>query len=121
MTPAAMVKLPSLARLPLFGGGGERRRQGGGTAAGRLAAGLPTLRRPPSQWRSLLVRAVDLQQEIDSLQPREGLTGRWKKCKATSDPMDDACDMVALPWVLRKAIAVLNQLEVSGSWDGWPR
>lgn len=26
--------------------------------------------------------------------------------------MDDACDMVALPWVLRKAIAVLNYLEV---------
>ena len=27
--------------------------------------------------------------------------------------MDEACDMVALPWVLRKAIAVLNYLEVS--------
>lgn len=26
--------------------------------------------------------------------------------------MDEACDMVALPWVLRKAIAVLNVLEV---------
>ena len=98
----AMVKLPgSLARLPLLGGGGGERRRGGTTAAQRLAAGLPTLRRPPSQWRSLLVHAVDLQQEIDSLQPPEGLTGRWKKCKKSSDPVRAAC--AAATWLIRGA------------------
>ena len=60
----------------------------------------------------LLVHAVDLQTEIDSLQPPPSLTGRWRKCKASSDSMEPACDAVALPWVLRRAIAVLNLLEV---------
>jgi hypothetical protein len=35
--------------------------------------------------------------------------------------MDEACDMVALPWVLRKAIAVLNTLEVRAWSHGGAR
>jgi hypothetical protein len=83
-----------------------------GGKAGRL--NLPTLQRRPEQWRSLLVHAADLQSEIDSLQPRPSLTGRWKKCSKASDPMDEACAMVELPWLLKKAVLVLNTLEVSG-------
>lgn len=33
--------------------------------------------------------------------------------------MDEACDMVALPWVLRKAIAVLNYLEARAGPLAW--
>jgi hypothetical protein len=35
-----------------------------------------------------------------------------RKDTAKSDPMDEACDMVELPWIYRKAILVLNKLEV---------
>ncbi|PSC67097.1 WW domain-binding 4 isoform X3 [Micractinium conductrix] len=59
---------------------------------------------PGLMWRA--------QQEINQLEPPPSLTGRWKKCKASSDPMDEACDLVALPWVLRRAIGVLNYLEL---------
>ncbi|KAL4855955.1 hypothetical protein ACK3TF_003712 [Chlorella vulgaris] len=84
-----------------------------GGKAGRL--NLPTLQRRPEQWRSLLVHAADLQSEIDSLQPRPSLTGRWKKCSKASDPMDEACAMVELPWLLKKAVLVLNTLELEDS------
>lgn len=40
------------------------------------------------------------------------LTGVWRKDQAASDPMDDACDAVQLPWVLRQALKVLTTLEV---------
>ncbi|PSC68224.1 poly-glutamine tract-binding [Micractinium conductrix] len=85
---------------------------GGSTGAARLQRALPTLQRNPAQLRSLLVHALDLQTEINQLEPPPSLTGRWKKCKASSDPMDEACDLVALPWVLRRAIGVLNYLEL---------
>lgn len=104
------ISLPPLPWAPRKGGSGG----GGGGRAARLTAQLPTLQRSPGQWRSLLVHAVDLQTEISNLEPPPALTGKWRKCKKASDPMDDACEMVALPWVLRKAIAVLNTLEVSG-------
>ena len=113
------MKMPWLqALLPPPQGGGARGSSGGSSASGggasarRLAQRLPTLQRNPRDWRSLLVHAVDLQAEIDSLQPRPSLTGRWRKCKASSDSMEPACEAVALPRVLRRAIAVLNMLEV---------
>lgn len=43
------------------------------------------------------------------------LTGMWHKVKEASDLMDEACDMVALPWLLRQALVVLNNLEVEDS------
>lgn len=49
--------------------------------AARLQQRLPTLRRSPESWRGLLVHAVDLQTEIDNLQPPPSLTGRWRKDK----------------------------------------
>lgn len=34
----------------------------------------------------------------------------------SSDSMADAFEMVELPWLFRKAVAVLNVLEVGGGW-----
>jgi hypothetical protein len=49
-----------------------------------------------------------------SFSPSElaGLTGRWRKDGAASDSMDAACDAVALPWILRKAVGVVKVLEL---------
>ncbi len=159
------LQLPRFGLPFLSGGAGGRGRSAGASAAARLQSRLPTLQRPPQRWRELLVHAVDLQQEIDALQPPPGLTGRWRKCKArgaagwshlpacgcplfflggchhgngcchstagkssltllpalpphalqdSSDSMADAFEMVELPWLFRKAVAVLNVLEVGG-------
>lgn len=77
------MQLPRFS-LPFLssGGGSGQGRSRGGSAAARLQSRLPTLQRPPQRWRELLVHAMDLQQEIDTLQPPPGLTGRWRKCKA---------------------------------------
>eukprot|EP00890_Picochlorum_soloecismus_P002533 jgi/Picsp_1/3280/NSC_06120-R1_predicted protein [Chlamydomonas reinhardtii] len=40
------------------------------------------------------------------------LTGKWRKNKNKSDCMREACDMVELPFVFRKALAFLNVLEI---------
>jgi len=40
------------------------------------------------------------------------LSGRWHKDKSQSDSMQEACDVVELKWVLRRALAILNTLEV---------
>lgn len=173
------LQLPRFS-LPFWSGGGGRGRARSASAAARLQARLPTLQRPPHRWRELLVHAMDLQQEINVLEPPPGLTGRWRKCKArvrgvlqdagrgeltaalcrqfntccsactsacscrhgslahqgasslntlahppqeSSDSMADAFEMVELPWLFRKAVAVLNVLEVGaqalgGGWGG---
>lgn len=80
----AMSKLPGpplWAPARARGAGGGSSGPGRGSAAARLQAALPTLQRSPAQWRSLLVHAVDLQREIENLEPRPELTGRWRKCK----------------------------------------
>ncbi|KAK9822357.1 hypothetical protein WJX81_001129 [Elliptochloris bilobata] len=41
-----------------------------------------------------------------------GLTGKWRKDKEQSDPMEEACDLVELPWLLKKAVLVHNTLEL---------
>lgn len=38
--------------------------------------------------------------------------GLRRKDKSASDPMEEACDAVKLPWLLKKAVLVLNTLEV---------
>lgn len=40
------------------------------------------------------------------------LTGKWRKNKDKSDCMREACDMVELPFLFRKALAFLNVLEI---------
>jgi len=48
------------------------------------------------------------QQEYTATQ----LSGKWHKDKSQSDSMQEACDIVELKWVLRRALAILNTLEV---------
>ena len=40
------------------------------------------------------------------------LSGKWQKEKSQSDSMQQACDVVQLKWVLKRALAILNTLEV---------
>ncbi len=40
----------------------------------------------------------------------DSVTGTWKKLPNKSDSMDEACDIVELPWVFRKALKFLNTL-----------
>ena len=65
-----------------------------------------------SDMRSLVARGGDLQQQLDALHPRPTLTGTWRKDKQLSDDMTEACDLVELNWVLRRALFLLNTLEV---------
>ena len=37
----------------------------------------------------------------------------YRKDKRQSDSMDSACDMVKLPWIYRKALLILDKLEVA--------
>jgi len=68
-----------------------------------LGNGVKAFHRPP-------VRA--LEDIVDSLQRASSLTGRWHKDKEASDSMEEVCDMVALSWILRKALVLLNTLEL---------
>ncbi|PRW45614.1 hypothetical protein C2E21_6092 [Chlorella sorokiniana] len=111
------MQLPRFNLPFLSSGGSNRGRSRGASAAARLQSRLPTLQRAPQRWRELLVHAIDLQKEIDTLQPPPGLTGRWRKCKESSDSMTDAFEMVELPWLFRKAVAVLNVLELEDTAD----
>lgn len=43
---------------------------------------------------------------------RQAITGRWQKSKEDSDDMTAACEAVQLSWVLRRALGLLNTLEV---------
>eukprot|EP00891_Asterochloris_glomerata_P008731 jgi/Astpho2/8731/Aster-x1541 len=46
---------------------------------------------------------------------RQAITGRWQKSKEDSDDMTAACEAVQLSWVLRRALGLLNTLEVEDS------
>lgn len=56
-------------------------------------------------------RPLSATQAIEQ-QTHAELSGRWQKDKSQSDSMQKACDVVQLKWVLRRALAVLNTLEV---------
>ena len=38
-----------------------------------------------------------------------------RKDKGRSDSLDEACDTIQLPWLYRKALALLNTMEVEDS------
>ena len=76
-----------------------------------VASMLQTLPQPYSSTQHNGISDRQLPQRARSL-CSEGLTGRWCKDKALSDAMTDACDAVALPWLLRKALGLLKVLEV---------
>lgn len=56
---------------------------------------------------------------VHGFQHVEGVSGVWRKVKEDSDPMDEACDMVALPWVLRRALRFLNVLKIEDTADSF--
>ena len=79
------------------------------SSATRLSSQLQPVSRDARTLRGAPVRA--LSDIVDDLQ-RPSLTGRWHKDRGASDAMDEACDMVALPWLFRQALVVLNTLEL---------
>eukprot|EP00884_Botryococcus_braunii_P012179 jgi/Botrbrau1/20962/Bobra.0135s0080.1 len=84
---------------------------GSGSRAKVLQTRLEKLSQNRFNLENLLgARALD---PAKSLQTHtEGLTGAWRKDLANSDPMDEACDLVELPWLFRKALLVLTKLEL---------
>ncbi|KAK9813996.1 hypothetical protein WJX73_008539 [Symbiochloris irregularis] len=40
------------------------------------------------------------------------MTGMWKKDKGHSDSMEEACNIMQLPWVFRKAVLILNTVQI---------
>lgn len=67
--------------------------------------------------RSALLRskALDLASEIDHFRTPASLTGIWKKDRDASDGMKEACDLVALSFILRRAITLLNTFAIEDS------
>lgn len=102
--PATIAAACVAAPIAVAVGVAAARRPHGPASA--LAAGLAPLQRAPlaaaSRRNPSSLKAVG----------DAGLTGRWRKDRARSDAMGPACDAVALPWVLRKAIDVLSVLDV---------
>jgi hypothetical protein len=102
------------AALQIFGL--PRRMQSPPSPAARLTSGLTVLRR--EQSRNLYATAIrstnDLADQASRhlLEDASTLTGTWRKDREASDPMTEACDMVALPWILRQALNVLEVLHV---------
>lgn len=79
--------------------------------AARLQRRLRPISYSLGDFREAHIRAVDVQQGIQQLAKRRRLSGRWKKDKQLSEPMDEACDLVQLPWVLRQGIKIIDTLE----------
>lgn len=80
--------------------------------ASTLSSHLQPLHRDP---RSLagLAAPRDLAAEAGRWRgPPPSLTGTWHKDRAASDSMTEACDLVALPWVFRQALGLLNTLKL---------
>ncbi|DBA95199.1 TPA: hypothetical protein ACH3X3_013101 [Trebouxia sp. C0006] len=76
------------------------------------------LAKGPIDLQSLVNRPLSAaqavqQQEYTAVQ----LSGRWHKDKSQSDSMQEACDVVELKWVLRRALAILNTLEIEDTPD----
>ncbi|KAL3146264.1 hypothetical protein ABBQ32_002965 [Trebouxia sp. C0010 RCD-2024] len=74
------------------------------------------LAKGPIDLQSLIGRPLSATQAIEQ-QTHAELSGRWQKDKSQSDSMQKACDVVQLKWVLRRALAVLNTLEIEDTPD----
>ncbi|BDA46897.1 hypothetical protein COCOBI_09-3500 [Coccomyxa sp. Obi] len=49
---------------------------------------------------------------LEAAQGTTGLSGSWRKDRENSDSMDAPCELIRLPWIYRKALLVLNNMEV---------
>ena len=64
-----------------------------------------------AQVSHCVFRPLSATQAVEQ-QTKAELSGKWQKDKSQSDSMQQACDVVELKWVLRRALAILNTLEV---------
>lgn len=81
--------------------------------AQKLSSKLVPVTRTATSVRDFRIRSLtDAIDELQRPKPNLELTGTWRKDKAASDAMDEACDMVALPWIFRQALIVLNTLKL---------
>ena len=89
--------------------------------ATKLSSKLQLLQRDTrSLFKDAVPKAIDLAAEVGNWHPGNtdlSLTGIWKKDKSASDSMSEACELIALPWVLRQALAVLNTLHIEDTDD----
>ncbi|KAK9862509.1 hypothetical protein WJX84_002777 [Apatococcus fuscideae] len=79
------------------------------SGASKLQASL----KPASMSTSKLY-SIDAASSATAVQ-NASVTGKWKKIASRSDDMKEACDIVELSWLLRKALRLLDTLEVNNS------
>jgi hypothetical protein len=71
-----------------------------------------------SLFKDAVPKAIDLASEAATFgSPAPTLTGKWKKDKSACDSMVEACELIQLPWILRQALAVLNNLHIEDETD----
>lgn len=81
----------------LLGAGRPRQRPGGSASpAARLQRSLRPVTFSLEDFRSEVVRAVELEQEIEQLTRHQRLTGRWRKDRSASDPMGEVSKLLQL-------------------------
>jgi hypothetical protein len=89
--------------------------------AARLAAGLRPLGARPLRAELLAGTPASLEDALAAAAARERdqpvdntatTTGVWRKDKSRCTSMAAACELVALPFLLRKALPFLNRLEI---------
>lgn len=94
----------------------RRRPQHHQSNASKFSSKLCVVERDGRSLSGLVPKAIDLAAEADKWKyPNAApptFTGIWKKDKAASDSMQEACDLIALPWVFRQAMTFLNTLQV---------
>lgn len=107
--------LAALSSLAALVGGARPRSRERLSPAQRLMMGLRPLRVDVTAGLRTMARVPTLQDRLDTLHPAKGLTGRWRKDADASDSMQEAVEMVALPFYLRPALGLLKTLEIEDS------
>lgn len=91
--------------------------------ASKFSNKLCVVERDDRSLSSLIPKAIDLAAEANNWKypnaPPPTFTGVWKKDKAASDSMHEACELIALPWVFRQAMTFLNTLHVQDTDEGF--
>ena len=84
--------------------------------ASKLTSNLSDIQIGSRSFNSFIPKALDLAAEAENWRhpsaPLPTFTGVWKKDRDVSDSMHEACELMALPWILRQALTVLNTLQL---------